>query len=153
MPTINSADRANNTRNFTLLQGKVFNETVQLAASTAVAEGAVVVNNGSGRYAAATSTAVGRIGIVQRTVTSADSDYAAGAFVDIAVPQNSDVVFKATRSAGTLTAHTYADLADSVSVDGSTSTKKHLFVKEVIDANTAKVTFAGNLLGGAFPLS
>jgi len=151
MPTINPADRANNTRNFTVLRGTVKNEPVQLAANTAVAEGAVIVNNGSGRYVAATSTSYGRAGIVSRTVLSSDSDYAAGAFVDIIVPVQSDVVFKGTRSAGTLTAGTYADLADSVSIAGSTSTKKHLFVKEVLDSNTAAFTFAGSLIGGAFP--
>lgn len=151
MPTINAADRVNNTKNFTPFKGKFKNETVQLAANTAVAEGAIVVNNGSGKYAAATSSAVGRVGIVTRTVTSSDADYAAGAFVDIAVPNDMDAVVKATRSAGTLTAHTYCDLADSVSLAGSTSTKKHVFVKDVLDSNTALITFSGNLLGGSFP--
>ena len=151
MPTINPADRANNTKNFVPYRGRFKNETVQLAANTAVAEGAVVVNNGSGKYAAATSTAIGRAGVVKRTVTSGDADYAAGAIVEIEVPTEADACFKATRSAGTLTAATYCDLADSISLAGSTSTKKHVFVKEILDSNTAVVSFAGTLIGGSFP--
>lgn len=151
MPTINPADRVNNTRNFVPRHGRFKNETVQLAANTAVSEGAVVVNNGSGRYVAATSTSFGRAGIATRTVASTDSDYAAGAFIDIVVPTEADATFKATRSAGTLTAHTYCDLADSISLAGSTSTKKHVFVKDVLDSNTAVVTFGGALIGGSFP--
>lgn len=149
--SINPSDRVYTAKNFVRVRGKTKKLPVQLAANTAVESGAAVTNNGSGRWVKATSTSVGALGIVTRTVLSTDADYAAGAFVTIEVPVDGSVEFRATRGSGTLVAGTYADLADEKTIAASVSTKKHLFVKEIIDSNTATVIFAGNLVGGAFP--
>lgn len=110
---------------FIRISGKPKVEWWPKKASTAFTYGALVYPDGSGAIQPADSTSGEHIGVILKTVTSADSDYASTPKVPVDVAGENDV-FEATVT-GTLTTAmvgTYLDLSDSLVVNAAGTSKK-----------------------------
>lgn len=105
------------------------------AASTAFTAGTLVAFNGSGQVTpAASGTTTGLVGVVKRTVTSADADYAATTLIAIDVNLTQDSEFEIDGS-GTVTAAmvgTYKDIgADAGTMSVGANTNSHFLVRGI----------------------
>lgn len=94
-------------------------------ASTAFADGALVIFDGSGFIDVAISTSAQVIGVIRKTIASTDSDYASATLVPVQVPIELYVEWAAlTASAVAADVGAQVDLTDSVTVNrGATSHK------------------------------
>ena len=118
---------------------KYFQKTASTAfvANTFVAEGA----NGQIVPAVAGSTAV--IGIVQRTVTSSDADYADTTRIPVLVPEGSDSEIAGDITTGTIAItdeNNLIDLTDAAGADATASVTDILKIKQFISATKASFT-------------
>lgn len=105
--------------------------TYKKTASTAFTSGNLVAAS-AGYLIPATSSTVNNIGIGQRTVTSAATDYASNTLYPVLVPQNGldSLMQGLTASAVATDAGSFVDLTDAGTVNrGATSTKVIWFAK------------------------
>lgn len=87
-------------------------------------------------FATATSTEI--IGILMRTITSADSDYASATDIPVMVPTE-DTVFESSGEAHSCTqamVGEFVDLTDADTINGGANSLEVIKVEKYIDANT-----------------
>lgn len=104
---------------FQLYKGNSRVEWYPKKASTAFTKDSVVLLDSNGQIDKATASTDNHTGILLRTVTSADADYAKTSLVPVLIPEQ-DTIFLAdvgTGSAAATNVGEFLDLADELTVD------------------------------------
>ncbi len=121
-------------------KGRFHIEWYKKTASTAYAfnDMVVILNTvaGPGTLAKATSSSTFLLGLIQQTITSADSDYASASLVPVLVGDfDAEYIFDvSTGTAATTDVGEMIDLDDEDSVDVTAYTKGQILVTKVISA-------------------
>lgn len=126
---------------FILNSGESKMEWYPKKASTAFTAGDLVYADGSGAIQPADSTSGDHIGVIQKTITSADSDYASTTLVPV-IKAYQDSIFVADVGTGTLTTAMIGnryDLKDANEIDVTATSKKVVEVVGYISATKALV--------------
>lgn len=133
---------------FQQIRGSSYTEYYPKEASTAFSQGNIVTPDGSGAITNATSTSTLISGIIQKNVTSADSDYASTTEVPVLVPTD-DSEFVVDVVTGTLTQAmigTQVDLANATGIDVTASTHKQVTITGFISSSKAIVKINSNIV-------
>ena len=134
---------------FKKAQGKTKIVYLPVTVSTVMAEGDVV-SFASGYLIKATSStaALSHVGVVRKTITAADADYAVARKVPVEVPVEKNVIWEAPVTSGLVAADVglLVDLTDAGTIDRSASTIDAAQVVAVI--SSTKGLFRLNLGGG-----
>lgn len=127
--------------------GKPYIQPYKKTASTAFAAGdPVTTSSGLLVKAGAAVTPATLVGVINRDVTSADTDYADASFVEVEVPKEGDV-FVAEVGTGTATAAMVGgryDLDANGQVNVTASTNDVVEIVRFIDASTVVVKFVNS---------
>lgn len=119
-------------------------------ANTAFINGALCYVDANGFLVPATATSVNHVGVIQRAVTSSDSDYADTTHVMVDMCRSTDL-FVADVSAGTVAqtaVGAYYDLnATGDKVDLSATTTKQVYVQDILPASSQVVCVINSMAG------
>ncbi len=106
-----------------------------------MAEGDLLIADGSGAVTVATSTSEAHIGVLRKAITASDSDYASNTLVPVEVPLESYVVWRVetNSTAASSLIGTYIDLTDQNTANEAASAKDALLVVGVPSSSEVDV--------------
>jgi len=110
------------------------------AASVAMSAGTFAARNAAGAMTFASATSTEITGLLMRTITSADADYAGTNDIPVMVPTE-DTVFLAYGEAHSATAAMngeFIDISDADTLNGGANSLEVIKVERYIDANTCE---------------
>jgi hypothetical protein len=134
---------------FKKAQGKTKLVYLPVTPSTVMADGDIVsFASGYLIKATASTTALSHVGVVRKTITAADADYALARKVPVEVPVEKNVIWEAPVTSGLVAADVglLVDLTDAGTIDRSATTIDAAQVVAVI--SSTKGLFRLNLGGG-----
>lgn len=124
------------------VRGPVQVKWLKKKASTAMSANTFASFSAAGLVTPATATSTEIIGLLLRTITSADDDYASTTDVPVLVPDE-DTVFEASGEAHSCTEAMngeFVDISDANTINGGASSLEVVKVQKYIDANTVLFT-------------
>lgn len=125
------------------VQGKTKSIFLPKKASTAWAEGAMLIFDASGYVTKATSSSTKLLGLSRKTIAATDTDYASTTEIPVEVPVEDYVIWEAAAVAAVVADVGIAvDLTDELTVDRSGTTHHVVTIIRVVSAT--KVEFLIN---------
>jgi glutathionyl-hydroquinone reductase len=121
------------------LRGGYSIEWKKKKASTAMTANTFASFSADGLVTPATATSTEIIGLLLRTITSADDDYASNTLVPVLVPTSGDTRFLASGEAHSCTEvmnGEFVDITDADTINGGANSLEVIKVEQYIDANT-----------------
>jgi hypothetical protein len=129
-------------------QGKTKTMYFPKAASTVFTDGNFVAFDGSGNVTNATTTTTGIVGVVRRTTSSADTDYASNTLIPVQVPIEKFCTWYAdTSSATAANVGLSYDLATASTINLSGTSYKPVTVVGYISATQVLIVINSVILG------
>jgi glutathionyl-hydroquinone reductase len=128
-----------------LLRGEYEIKYFPKKASTAMTAGTFAAWSASGLMTFATATSTEIIGLLMRTITSADADYATSNVLIPVMVFDEDTVLIATEEAHGVTEAMngeFVDITDADTINGAANVLEVIKVEKYIDANTVEFSFA-----------
>ena len=122
------------------LRGPVRIEWRKKKASDAMTAGHFAARSAAGLITPATATSTEIMGLLLRTITSADDDYADNTLIPVLVPTE-ETIFKASGEAHSVTEAMngeFVDITDSNTINGGANSLEVIKVEKYIDANTVE---------------
>lgn len=122
------------------LRGPVTVKWFPKKASAAMSANTFAARSAAGLMTFATATSTEITGLLMRTITSADADYAANTPIPVLVPTE-DTVFLASGEAHSCTEAMngeFVDISDADTLNGGASALEVIKVEKYIDANTVE---------------
>lgn len=124
------------------LRGRFTVEWLKKKASTAMTANTFASRSAAGLITPATATSTEITGLLLRTITSADDDYASNTLVPVLVPTE-DTVFLSSGEAHSATEAMngeFVDITDANTINGGANALEVVKIHKYIDANTVEFT-------------